>query len=90
MGHAEYARRKPDILCASISVLVLNTINAMEELVGERMKVAHNEDTGFIQCDFLDVPQEKSVVLLDAMVFGLEKLSETYGSKYLQVKIEEV
>lgn len=91
MGHAEYARRhQPDILCASISTLVINTLNAMEELAGEKMQVTDQEETGFIQCMLEDVPQEKSVVLLDAMVMGLQCLSKTYGSKYLQVKFEEV
>lgn len=91
MGHAGYARRnKPDILCASISVLVINTINAMEQLAEEAMEVSDNEETGFINCVFQNVPKEKSVVLLDAMVLGLSRLSKTYGSKYLQVKFEEV
>lgn len=95
MGHAEYAgkhwfHREPDILCASISTLVINTINALEELAGEKMSVVTREETGFIQCEFDGSMQEKSVFLLDTMVYGLQKLSESYGTKYLQVKFEEV
>ena len=90
-GHAEYAKRgKPDILCSAISALVLNAINSMEELYGERMKVVTNEETGFIKCDFEGSLQSESIVIMDSMVFGLENLRKTYGKKFLQVKFEEV
>ncbi len=90
MGHAGYRKILPDILCSSISTLVINTINALEELGGEQPEVVTNEKTGFIKCDFNSELQEKSVFLLDSMVFGLENLSKTYGQKYLLVKFEEV
>ena len=95
MGHAEFAKKKLfgrgfDILCAGISVLVISTINSLEELAGEKMTVTDNEETGFIKCDFESVLQEKSSFLMDSMVYSLEKLSEEYGEKYLQVKFEEV
>ncbi len=98
MGHAGFAKkslfsRKPDVLCAGISTLVINTINSLEELTGEKsnMQETTNEETGFIKCDFeKPLTNEKSIILLEAMVLGLEKLSEEYGTKYLQVKFEEV
>lgn len=91
MGHADYARRgKPDILCASISVLVINTINSLEELAGEALQVSSDEETGFIRCVMESDLQEKSVFLMDSMVFGLQQLAKTYGEKYLTVKFEEV
>ena len=91
MGHADYAKPgKPDILCASISALVINTINSLEELAGETLQVSSNEKTGFIRCVIESDLQEKSVFLMDAMVFGLQQLARTYGEKYLTVKFEEV
>ncbi len=91
MGHADYAKPgKPDILCASISVLVINTINSLEELAGETMQVTSNEETGFIRCVIESDLQDKSVFLMDAMVFGLQQLARTYGERYLTVKFEEV
>ncbi len=90
-GHAGYARRgQPDILCAAVSVLVTNTINSLEELGGERLLYETNEETGYIRCEFVGELQERSVFLLDSMVFGLTTLSRTYGEKYLQVKFKEV
>lgn len=90
MGHAGYRKILPDILCSSISTLVINTINSLEELGGEQFNVVSNEKTGFIKCDFKNDLQEKSVFLLDSMVFGLNNLSKIYGEKYLLVKFEEV
>ena len=95
MGHAEYAKKRlfgksHDILCSAISVLVISTMNALDELAGEKMTVVDNEETGFIKCDFDSILQEKSVFLMDSMVFSLENLSKEYGEQYLQVKFEEV
>ena len=95
MGHAGYAKKRlfgksPDILCSAISALVISTMNSLEELAGEKLAVTSNEETGFIKCDFESVLQEKSVFLMDSMVFSLENLSKEYGAQYLQVKFEEV
>ena len=90
MGHAGYAEEEPDIVCAAVSVLVINTINAIDKLAGQTPKVLQNEDTGFIKCDFENSLNEKSILLMDAMVLGLKDISKTYGRKYLQVKFEEV
>jgi len=90
MGHAGYAKEEPDIVCAAVSVLVINTINAIENLAGQMSEVIQNEETGFIKCDFKDSLNEKSILLMDAMVLGLQDISKTYGKKYLQVKFEEV
>ena len=90
MGHAGYAENEPDIVCAAVSVLVINTINAIEKLAGQKPEVLQNEETGFIRCDFKDSLNEKSILLMDAMVLGLQDISKTYGKKYLQVKFEEV
>ena len=95
MGHAGYAKKRlfgksPDILCSAISMMVISTMNSLEELAGEKLVVTSNEDTGFIKCDFESVLQEKSVFLVDSMVYSLQKLSKEYGEKYLQVKFEEV
>ncbi len=91
MGHAEYAGRgKPDVLCAAISALTIGTINSLEELAGEKLKTAQDEETGFLKCDFESTLQEKSAFLMDSMVFSLKNISREYGDRYLQVKFEEV
>ncbi len=95
MGHAGYAKKRlfaksEDILCAAISVTVLNTVNSLTELAGEKLKIVENESTGFLKCDILEDLQERSVFLLDSMVFGLQNLQKEYGDQFLQVNFEEV
>ena len=91
MGHAGYAKRgRPDILCAAVSALTIGTINSLEQLAGEKVTVTEDAQTGFLRCDFDGVLQEKSVFLLDSMVFSLENLSREYGDRYLQIRFEEV
>ncbi len=97
MGHAEYAKRRlfhrePDILCSAISILLIGTMNALEELAGERFEAVTNEETGFMKFDFSpEKPlQEKSIFLLDSMVYNLERLSREYGSQFLQIEFKEV
>ena len=90
MGHAGYAKNEPDIVCAAVSVLVINTINSIEKLAGQKSTVTENQETGFIKCDFPNSLNERSILLMDAMVLGLQDISKAYGRKYLQVKFEEV
>ena len=89
-GHAMYAEAGSDIVCAAVSALVINTINAMDELADEQLQVTTNEETGFIRCVFTGKPSEKSILLMDALLLGLDGISKQYGEKFLQVKFEEV
>ena len=97
-GHAGFAKKtlffkQPDILCSSISTLVINTINCLELIAGEQANMTYETDDSLahINCQFNEpVINEKSIVLLDAMVLGLTELSKEYGNEYLQVKFEDV
>ena len=89
-GHAGYADSGQDIVCSAISMLVINSINAMETLAGERMDVTADEREGRIAVSFPDAVNEKSQLILDTMVLGLKSVQEQYGKKYLKLKFEEV
>ncbi len=89
-GHAGFAQAGNDIVCAAVSVLVINTINSLEELAGESFETVTDEAEGFIHCDFRNPLQDKSIFLLDSLVYGLKNIENEYGKKYLQVKFKEV
>ena len=89
-GHAGYAISGKDIYCASISILVINTINSLEELASQEMNVKTDETTGYIDCRFTQECNEKSSLLLDSMILGLESIVQQGGKKYLKLKFEEV
>ncbi|MDR0948678.1 MAG: ribosomal-processing cysteine protease Prp [Lachnospiraceae bacterium] len=89
IGHAGYAKKQKDIVCAAVSVLVINTLNVLEELAGEKM-IFNQQDSGYLVATFTGKLQEKSIFLLDAMVYGLKQIRDTYGAKHLQIRYEEV
>lgn len=89
-GHAGYAKAGKDIVCASVSVLVINTINAIETLAKEKVCVTADEEEGLIDCDFPEGLSEKGRLLMDSLVLGLENIVNGYGSKYLELNFKEV
>ena len=90
IGHAGYADSGSDIVCAAISILVINTINSLETLAKEDMQYTENSAKGRIQCIFQQPLSEGGVLLMDAMLLGLSFIKKQYGKKYLNVKIKEV
>ncbi|MBP3755394.1 MAG: ribosomal-processing cysteine protease Prp [Lachnospiraceae bacterium] len=91
MGHAGYARKgKPDILCSAVSALSIHTINGLEKVAGQDISVSTDESTGFMRCVIKGTPLAATVTLMDAFVNSVEDLSDEYGEKFLQVKIQEV
>ena len=44
IGHSGYADAGEDIVCAAISVLVINTINSLDQLAGEKFKLVTNTE----------------------------------------------
>lgn len=90
MGHAGFARSGNDIVCAAISVLVINTLNSIEELANEEIIVESDEKEGYIECHFPDEINEKTKLLMDSMVMGLKEIRRNYGKKYFELIIKEV
>lgn len=90
-GHAGYANYGEDIVCASVSVLVINTINSLEQITGEKMKVDTDEEHGVIRCHLMNQPlKETSKALMDSLVLGLTQIEKQYGKNYCKLTFEEV
>ncbi len=92
MGHSGRKRIffEKDLVCASISVLVLNTINGLDEFTDTTMELVTNEETGFIRVVFSELLSESATVLIQTMIMGLEQISQQYGTKYCNIEFEEV
>lgn len=89
-GHAGYAQYGEDIVCAAVSALTINTVNAMEALAGQKLQTVTGEEDGVLDVRLVGEGNEKSKLLMDAMVLGLESIAAQYGKKYLKLKFEEV
>ena len=86
-GHADYSNKGSDIICAAVSILVINTVNSLEALLPEdarEMKVEVDEK-GRIACAFEKEPSEKAGILLDAMYLGLKDVYREYGGRYIEI-----
>ena len=89
-GHAQAANTDREVVCAAVSVLVINTLNALDTFTEVKMQVDSDEDIGLITCKFETSLSEKARVLMDAMVLGLSDISKQYGSRFCKLKFEEV
>ena len=94
MGHAGFSLSGSDIVCASISILVINTINSIEELAKEEIVTESDENEGYIECHFPNQINDKTKLLMDSMVLGLKNIEQNYGKrkkkKFFELIIKEV
>ncbi|MGN0389212.1 MAG: ribosomal-processing cysteine protease Prp [Wujia sp.] len=88
-GHAGYEKKGRDIICASVSTLVINTVNAIETLTANT-GVCEQDGSGCIRFKFSSDCDEKGQLLIQALDMGLTNISKEYGKKYLQVHYKEV
>ncbi|HJC58428.1 MAG TPA: ribosomal-processing cysteine protease Prp [Candidatus Eisenbergiella intestinipullorum] len=89
-GHSGYAAAGSDIVCAAVSVLVINTINSIERFAPDEMRVETEEEAGLIEVRFPDTLSREASLLVNSMVLGLTDVQKQYGRKYLKLQFEEV
>ena len=88
-GHAEYAELGEDIICSAVSVLVINTVNAIEQLTEDEFSVGADQESGLIDVDFPHILSHDASLLVDTMIMGLQSIEETH-SEFIHLEIEEV
>lgn len=86
-GHAGYADRGQDVVCAAVSVLSQATVLGLEHVVGLRPDV--RVKPGFLSCS---LPEElgtdesrRAQDILETMVLGLKNLAASHPG-FLQVQ----
>lgn len=86
-GHAGYAEAGADIVCAAVSVLVINTLNSIEAFTPDQPEVEENEACGRIVCRLPGSYSRDTKLLLDSLALGLSGVEREYGRKYLRLKL---
>ena len=93
-GHAGFDEYGKDIVCSAVSMLVINTINSIEEIAGCDMNLSQNPDDGYILMSLKDGNSEDSVrdasLFADSLILGLKGVIKEYGKKYVSLVIKEV
>lgn len=90
LGHAGYADKGYDIICASVSVLAINTVNAIEKFTKDHITVNVDENSGLISMTFGDTVSNESKLLVDTMILGFEDIVDSYGDTYIKISYKEV
>ncbi|MBR5419769.1 MAG: ribosomal-processing cysteine protease Prp [Lachnospiraceae bacterium] len=86
-GHAEYDDPGKDVVCAAVSMLAINTVNALEKLCGVAVEAEQEKESGTLKVSFPEVLNEKGQLLMDALVLGLKGVEGQYDA-FLKVEEE--
>jgi uncharacterized protein YsxB (DUF464 family) len=80
-GHAFFAERGKDIVCAGVSAVSVGVINAIHALTGVIPEI--KQENGLLRCvlpeNLSDDIIEKVQILLEGMVISLQTIEEEYG-----------
>jgi uncharacterized protein YsxB (DUF464 family) len=91
VGHAGYANRGQDIICAAASILSTNLVNSIEELTEDKISYNVCEDTGLLSMSFCDKQvSNESKLLVDSFILGIDSIRESYGDTYIKISYKEV
>ena len=85
-GHAEYADPGSDIVCAAVSVLVINTMNSIEKFTKDKFSCAQDDESGLIEFIIVSEVSRESSLLMDSLFLGLKDIQHDYGKRFITVK----
>jgi hypothetical protein len=90
-GHAGFADAGKDIVCAAVSVLVINTINGIEQFTEDAFTLdAPGDGSNRICFHFTEDASSEANTLMNTLVLGLTEIQKNYGDSYLTLKFREV
>ena len=87
-GHARYAEAGTDIVCSATSVLLINTINAIEAFSDDEFDC--NQEDGYLDYHLTGTISEGSALLMKTLVLGITDIQKSYGDEYIKTIIKEV
>ena len=90
VGHAGYANRGQDIICAAVSSLALNMANSVEEFTDDHFEGSVSDDGGYFSFSFPDEVSSESQLLMKSLILGLQNIRDEYGAKYINIRFREV
>jgi len=88
-GHAGYADKGNDVVCAAISMLVINTINSIEMFTVDDCEIIEDENNAVISLMADSQQSIESRILLKSLELGLNQVAQG-NPDYLSIKVEEV
>ncbi len=77
-GHAGYGVRGTDVVCASVSALIINTVNSVEKLTQDRYSENINDRRAVIDFEIEGEVSPQSELLFSALELGLSEIARDY------------
>ena len=85
-GHAGFAKKGKDIVCAAVSALVMNTMESIRLLSSDVFDYEEDEEKGISDFRIISDPTSpETKVLFQSLVIGLKGIQDEYGKKYLRI-----
>lgn len=88
-GHAGAGEYGYDVVCSAVSVLTINTANAIESLTKAHITEDQDPEGGYLKVMLSDGKDRDAQVLMKALELGMTQMAENYP-EYIRVKIREV
>lgn len=83
-GHANFAKKGSDIVCAGVSAVSFGAVNSIISLLSVTPQIEQGGEGGYLRCtfpsDIEETVQEKVQLLLEGMVVSLETIERDYGN----------
>ena len=90
LGHSGYADAGSDIICAGVSALVINTINAIDTFTDSVYRIDTEEESGLIDFELEKEAGHDALLLVRSMVLGLQGIQNDYGNEFIILNFKEV
>ncbi|PLT32408.1 ribosomal-processing cysteine protease Prp [Bacillus sp. V5-8f] len=87
-GHADFAKKGSDIVCAGVSAVSFGAVNSIMALTGVEPEIEQGGEGGYLRCvipeEISQDTQEKIQLLLDGMLISLQTIERDYG-RYIKI-----
>ena len=77
-GHAGYGVRGTDVVCASVSALIINTVNSIEKLTDDKCDSRINDRKAVIDFETDGEVSAQSELLFKSLELGLSEIAAAY------------
>lgn len=85
-GHAEFAEKGQDIVCAACSLVSIGLLNAIDEMCSEQCELLKEDNRIYIE---VKESNERLQIILNAGIIQYRTLAEEFG-KYIRIRKTEV
>jgi uncharacterized protein YsxB (DUF464 family) len=88
-GHAGFGVRGTDVVCASVSILVINTVNSIQKFTSDKCHEKVNARKATIDFEIDGEVSSESRLLINSMRLGLDNIAAEYPGN-VKITVEEV